>query len=839
MRVAIPEFAMVALIGTSGSGKSTFASKHFLPTQILSSDTFRGFVCDDENSQEHSAAAFEALHFMLAKRLELGRLTVVDATNVQQAARKKLIQIATEWHALRVAIVLDTPEEICHSRNADRPERQFGRHVVRNQRADLRRTMGQLKSERWHKVFFIKPEEVGEVEVVFERLWSRRPELTGPFDIIGDVHGCLKELYALLLKLGWELGEVSSHPDGRQLIFVGDLVDRGPDSVGVLKFIMRLVAEGKALVVPGNHDIRLIKALKGGKVGMGHGLKETLEQMELETPEFRREVTDFLSGLVSHLMLDDGKLCVAHAGLPEGMQGRGSAAVREFCLYGETTREIDELGLPVRYEWARNYKGQALVVHGHVPVESAEFVNNTVDIDTACCFGGSLTALRYPEKELVSVPALAEYVPPVRIAQTQSQAADGGLLNIQDVLGRRAVTTTLAGRVTIREENAVAALEIMSRFACDPRWLIYLPPTMSPTATSEKDGFLEYPTEAFDYFSKHGVEQVMCQEKHMGSRAVAVVCRTPEAAQARFGVDTGEFGVITTRTGRRFFDDPVWEFQVLDRMRAAIEGAGVFAELDSDWVLLDLELMPWSAKAVGLLREQYAKVGSAAVAHATALRAVAEKLAGRQVEGAEATLDLATHRLESATRFRDAYRRYCWTVLTPNDLKLAPFHLLASEGRLHMDQDHHWHMAMCGRICDQDSGLFRRTQTRLVQLSDEGDREEACRWWESMVAAGGEGMVVKPLAFVSHHEGRMVQPAMKCRGPEYLRIIYGPEYLEPQNLERLRRRGTQRKRSLAVREFALGHEALKRFVEKAHPSHVHECVFGVLALESEPVDPRL
>lgn len=840
MRIAIPEFSMVALIGASGSGKSTFARKHFLPTQVLSSDTFRGYVCDDEESQEHSAEAFDALYYMLAKRLEIGRLTVVDATNVQQEHRKRLIRIANEWHALRVAIVFDTPESVCHERNAQRPNRQFGRHVVRNQRMDLRRTIRQLKAERWHKVYFIRPEDSDDIEVFTERLWSRRPDLTGPFDIIGDVHGCLVELKALLEKLGWTLEPEPTHPDGRMIVFVGDLVDRGPDPVGVLKFVMSAVKAGRALCVPGNHDIRLVKALRGAKVGLGHGLRETLEAVQSETPEFCAEVADFLEALVSHLVLDNGNLCVAHAGLPTSMQGRGSAVVRKFCLYGETTGEVDEFGLPIRYEWARNYRGRALVVHGHVPVISPQWVNNTIDIDTGCCFGGSLTALRYPEKEIVSVPARATYVEPIRPPSIEVEPTRSDeLLDIQDVLGRRSIETELAGRVTIREENAIAALEVMSRFACDPRWLIYLPPTMSPCATSRREGCLEYPEEAFQYYEECEIEEVICEEKHMGSRAVAVVCRSPDTARRRFGVETGEMGVITTRTGRRFFEDIEWERQIVGRIVRAADTAGIFEHLESDWMLLDMELMPWSAKAVGLLRDQYAPVGAAAENFSHALSRVADKLKSRSIEGSDEIVALAERRSESARRFRDAYRRYCWPVNLIEDLKLAPFHLMASEGKVHIDKDHRWHVAACERLCEADPNLFQKTKNRTVLLADPEQRREACEWWESLVSSGGEGIVVKPMNFVARHKGRLIQPAVKCRGPEYLRIIYGPEYLEPENLTRLRQRGLTRKRGLAIREFALGIEALRRFVENAHPSQVHECVFGVLALESEPVDPRL
>lgn len=838
MRLTIPEFSLVALIGVSGSGKSTFGRKHFLPTEVLSSDTYRGAVSNSETDQSASNDAFEALHHMLEIRLRRKLLTVVDATNVQTDGRAPLNKIAAKYHALKVAIVLDVSPRICQDRNADRPDRQFGDHVVRSQHANLRRTLGQLKAERWHKVYVLRDGEIDAAEIVREPLYNNRPAEHGPFDIIGDIHGCYDELVDLLTKLGWGLDPVPCHPDGRKLVFLGDLVDRGPNPVPVLNLVMAAHEAGTAICVPGNHDIKFAKALQGRQVTLNHGLDVTMAQMASESQEYKNKVAGFITDMVSHYMLDDGKLCVAHAGLREDMQGRGSRIVRDFALYGETTGEIDEFGLPVRYEWARNYKGKPLVVYGHTPVPEPEWLNNTIDIDTGCCFGGNLTALRYPEKELVSVPARKVYAEPSRPLAAEANSDSLDVLEIQDVLGRRSIETALSGFVAIREENAIAALEVMSRFAADPKWLVYLPPTMSPCATSDRDGYLEYPTEAFSYFRDLGVETVVCEEKHMGSRAVAVVCRSEEAAKKRFGVLAGQ-GVVTTRTGRRFFDDDRLDAEIVARLVAAGERSGLFDELSSDWFLLDLELMPWSAKAVSLLKEQYAPVGAAAVASTSVWASLANLMAERNLPGAEDICASAQMRAEAAVKFRSAYRRYCWHVNQIDDYKLAPFHLLASEGAVHANKDHGWHMCMLEKLSDADPKLIAKTPWRTVNLADEKEVSDACAWWENLVASGGEGMVVKPWQFTVQRDRRLIQPAVKCRGPEYLRIIYGPDYLDPKNLEQLRKRGLNRKRSLAAREFALGVEAMQRFVDNQPFSKVHECVFGILALESEPVDPRL
>jgi protein phosphatase len=277
------------------------------------------------------------------------------------------------------------------------------------------------------------------------------------------------------------------------------------------------------------------------------------------------------------------------------------------------------------------------------------------------------------------------------------------------------------------------------------------------------------------------------------------------------------------------------ELAFIAAIQRAIESAGIWDEFKTDWVCLDCELMPWSAKAQELLRQQYAAVGAAARA---ALVDVVAAL-GRTASDIGGLLDRHRERMGAVEKYVDAYRRYCWPVRSLDDLKLAPFHLLATEGRVHTDRDHLWHMQTLKRLCDSSEGLLLATSYLVVDVIDPASQEAGVRWWQELTDRGGEGMVVKPIDFIARGSRGLVQPAVKCRGKEYLRIIYGPEYALPENLERLRGRGLSTKRSLALREFALGIEALERFVRKEPLRRVHECVFGVLALESEPVDPRL
>jgi polynucleotide kinase-phosphatase len=481
-----------------------------------------------------------------------------------------------------------------------------------------------------------------------------------------------------------------------------------------------------------------------------------------------------------------------------------------------------------------------MVVYGHTPVPEPEWINNTLCVDTGCVFGGSLTALRYPSREIVSVPAATVYYEPARPLQPATTERGDGL-SVADVTGRRSIDTGY-GRVTVAAENAAAALEVMGRFAIAPEDLLWLPPTMAPCSTSTVDGYLEHPSSALADYRSAGIDTVVLQEKHMGSRAVILVRRDGS-------------GACYTRTGRAFFADDQLNRALLRRVATA--AGPLFDELDSDWVLLDTELLPWSAKAAGLIREQYASVGAAArtalPAGLAVLTAVADR--GLAVEGLTARL---TDRLANATAFTEVYRRYCWSTAGLDGVRLAPFAVLASARAHHLGRDQGWQLAQIDRLVAADPELFQATRRLVVDLAA-GD-EAAVEWWLELTAAGGEGMVVKPWTGLARSgdqlsareepsaseapqlargSRRFVQPGIKCRGREYLRIIYGPDYTAPERLERLRGRNLGRKRSLAHQEHILGLAALDRLVAGQPLWRVHEPVFAILALESEPVDPRL
>ncbi len=941
MELKIPELSLIVLMGASSSGKSSFAKKHFKATQVISSDTCRGLVSDDESSQEASGDAFELLHFMVEKRLKRGLLTVVDATNLQAESRRRLIGISKKYHFASVVVAFDMAEKILLERHRNRTDRDFSDRVIQNHHRDFRTSLRGLDRE-FKYAFVLREREVESAFFNINPTWNNKKTISGPFDIIGDVHGCFDELMELLEKLGYKIGLNSSdlsentpktlengenteggdfelkmslrgmkqtneelnaanagldiknervrhslnsdvnlvntdefkkytiqNPEGRTAVFVGDLVDRGPNSPEVLRFVMQMCEEGKAWCVVGNHDDKLKRFLDGKDVKINHGLETTVEQLKTETADFKKKANRFLSKLISHYVFDEGKLVVAHAGLREDMQGRMSGAVRSFCMYGETTGEIDSFGLPVRINWAADYRGKAMVIFGHTPVPTAEWLNNTMDIDTGCVFGGKLTALRYPERELVDVRAKAVYAESKRPFLPKNEAnllkngenllenaqnTEGGVsqnpqlsaqqtaddvLDISEVLGKQVIETRLMRTIILREEQTTAALETMSRFGTNPKWLAYLPPTMSPSETSDLPDFLEHPKEALQYYRNAGVTTVVCEEKHMGSRAVVVVCQNEQVAAARFGVAEASLGTCYTRTGRPFFTEKNLEITFLKRVNAALNQSNFWKIHKTDWVILDCELMPWSAKAQGLIQSQYAATGTAAKAALSTALASIETAKTRGIDVADIE-NLYQNRLESNEKFIKSYQNYCKPTDGLNGYVLAPFHILATEGAVHVDKNHVWHMDSIADFCRFDTDLLLKTPYKIVHLDNDIEVADAMDWWLSMTENGGEGMVVKPLDFTGRKpKGDLMQPAIKCRGREYLRIIYGAEYTLPKNLERLKQRGLNRKRKMALQEFALGVEALERFVRREPLRKTHQCVFGVLAMESEDVDPRL
>jgi protein phosphatase len=402
------------MVGPAGSGKTTFCRRNFPAASVISSDDCRAAVAGDPADQSATPAAFALAHERLEARLRRRRLAVLDATSLTPHARAAALDLASRHHLPAVAIVLDVPPEVCALQDAARPaRRQVGRGVIDAHAAALRTALDALPREGFRSIHRLRgARQAADLRVALEPLACDRTADSGPFDIIGDVHGCLRELRLLLERLGYRRRTPRgpyAHPRGRRAVFLGDLVDRGPRIVETARLAMAMTGTGAALCVPGNHDAELAAILIGAAPDgpPGPGTVRSLEQIAAARSgrTFRDRFPGFVAALPAHLLLDGGRLAVAHAGLRAEHIGRDSQAVRRFAMFGENTGGLDRYGLPVRINWARGYAGRTFVVYGHTPVPRPETIGNTLNIDTGCVYGGALTALRWPERETVTVRA--------------------------------------------------------------------------------------------------------------------------------------------------------------------------------------------------------------------------------------------------------------------------------------------------------------------------------------------------------------------------------------------------------------------------------------------------
>ena len=379
--LVIPALSLVVLLCRQRETAQRFAARHFAPDEIVPVEP-----------ESQAPAAFDAARAAITRRLSAGLLAVAIVTDESSELAAALSRLAHHHDVSPVVIAL----------GRDAPLARFP------------------VSHRGYATAWALPTSVEweMARVVRQPLACDLRGERGHFDIIGDVHGCYDELCDLLALLGYcedqvDDGDIWRHPAERRAVFVGDLVDRGPGVTRVALLAMRMVAAGSALCAPGNHDIKLMRALEGRHVYVAHGLQESLDQIAAlpgnERERFERDYITFIRQIPPYLLLDGGALVVAHAGLPERYHGRISERVRTLAFYGETTGWEDEYGHPERVDWAADYRGAAAVVYGHTPHRATAWRNNTINVDTGCVHGGRLTAVRWPEREIVSVAARREY----------------------------------------------------------------------------------------------------------------------------------------------------------------------------------------------------------------------------------------------------------------------------------------------------------------------------------------------------------------------------------------------------------------------------------------------
>lgn len=865
MGIVLPYAGIVLLVGTSNSGKSTFLkklieNKQILPSEVVSSDDFRILVSDsdfidwtqkprDESDslynqyQKISEEAFSLMDLTIEKRCKLNKLTFVDATNLFSEDRKKYITIARKHHVPIVAIVMDVEQDVLLERDKIR-DTPRGKQKINQQYQTFKRERRFIKKEGYLATYFIL-NNTDYIEIIRKSNNPIEIEVKNGIDIIGDIHGCYQEFLKLLVKLGYEINEKGYyvHPAGRKFLSLGDIMSRGPKSLETMQFFLRHVKKGLAYMIDSNHGWKIARWLEGKKVTLNHGdelveeeFKHFKEQYgEEHTLELKQSLKELLLNAPSHYILTKNHvptLVCTHAGIKDEFIGKQSIDISDFCRYGDVDG-FDEEGKPIRRDWSIHHKSNILIVWGHDPKPKPLIINNTINIDQGVVFGGELTAIRYPEKEYVSVQALENYSDGKSNPLKELDRNRLNTPNIAKFLNGYSVLTDELGEIHIPKEYVIPSIDTVSHFTVPIEELIYIPPTMSPTPSpSTLVDYLEHPKEVIDYYRGMGIDKMIAEKKHMGSRGILLVFKNEAVALKYIGRET--LGVINTRNGRTFFQKEI-EHEILQRINKGLTDNDYYQTYNTDFVLLDAEIMPWNLKAKELINSQYAHVAESAILDRSLLRAKLEKVEKINKELENWLAEYVTL-LDNAHVFKEVFQKYCWDIEDINQIQIAPFHVLAHSKETFFHKPHTWHMEMNRQFAKMIK-LFVETEFMLIE--DTSSEVEVIKWWETITRDGHEGIVIKPETFISKSKGKLVQPAIKVRGRKYLNIIYGMDYLLPENLVRLKKRNVAKKQKLALKEFALGVEGIKRFVNGESIERVHECVLGTLAMESDSVDPRL
>ncbi len=379
--IKIPEKCVIAIIGAPKSGKSTFANKYFQSDEIVSSDMLG--ITNQQN------------------------ITVFDDRNISKIDRQRIINVAKRTNREAIAIILDLPIEVLLERNKKLPYPKPKNKEIISLSKNIKDVEKTILEESFAKVYVLNSqEEIDELEIIREKLPCNKKDINGPFDIIGDIHGCNKPLNQLLQQLGYQKDDNDTfyHPEGRIAIFAGDMVDKGTGNMATLKIVINMVNNGTGMAVIGNHDDRLLRYLTGNEVDTTHGMQNTIAELKNQPESFKVEILNFLQNLPSHLVLDEEKLVVVHAAIKPEFINKNSKAVREFCMYGQTEGDLNSFEVPTRiFEWTKSFTGKTTIVYGHTPSWEVKKLSNTYCVDTGCVLGHKLTALRYPEMEIVNV----------------------------------------------------------------------------------------------------------------------------------------------------------------------------------------------------------------------------------------------------------------------------------------------------------------------------------------------------------------------------------------------------------------------------------------------------
>lgn len=876
---------VIILSGPSSTGKSHFCKTYFSPSQVLSSDAFRIMVSDDEvcsfkpneslvtfDDQDKkrfdllenaafrtvSEDAFHLLNHALEIRAKHNRFTVVDATTLWAEDIEQYVEICHKYHVPCSVIFFEADLSQTLHFNSLRPYPR-GANKIKHQFQlfkKLTQNKKRLGQSGIRSMYHMLPTE--DHNVVIEQTNLTIPIGNG-LDVLGDGHGLLESRVNIIEKGGYIKGSdgLFRHPDGRKLVYLNDETSRGKLPMDGVKFgkypsiamavmMMEHVKAGLAYAVDSNHNFKIWRWLEGKNVTMAHGDEDVVsefESFELEhgpefTFELKKQLAHFLRQLPAHLIIEDRgiwRAVVTHAGIQDQMIGKQSKIINDYCRFGPTDGFCED-GRPNRLDWTKSHRNGMLVIWGHEPHDKVVVHNDAVNVDTGGFCGHYLSMFRYPEMQVVQEKVNQCFVDESNNPILRRLANRFSPLSLQSFIHGFDVETPL-GKFHANSRNVQSVLELTSTKTAPIEEIVYIPPTMSPTpTTSDLPDYLEHPMDAFDYYKNHGIQRVICEKKHMGSRAVLCLFKDREAGVEYFGKPT--LGSILSRNGVRFFTKENEE-NLLQRL--CFELAPYFEQHRTKFILIDAEVMPWNLKASGLIDKQYALTAHAAIADRTTRLKALEEFAENHSTDISEEIQIAKQKLDNANSFQKAYEFYCWSAdsQTMSGVQIAPFHILAFSNESHFDKDHVWHMEQ-SKYLSELSTLFVTTEHCIVTLEDDKQIKDATTWWEDMTSNGHEGMVVKPLDFITKNDkGQVLQPAIKVRGREYLRIIYGMDYLEPHNLKVLKKRSVKGKMKNALKEFHLSIESVRRFMEKDSLERIHECVLASLSYENDEIDPRL
>ncbi len=904
--IAVPRFALVVLMGPSGAARKEFAWKWFPRGSIVSVDRCREMVADDSSADSASAEALALLETWVAARTRLGRLTVVDTPGFDPRFRARMLELARQYHAPAFLIAIDLDAEPARERGRS-GAKQSSRWRRGRQYRRFRKALERAGAEGWNRAVTVNGRLAG-VEVAIRPL-RVECDVPPPYDLIGDIHGCYQELRDLLEKLGYRKDPVQGyrHPRGRRVIFVGDLVDRGPDSLSVLQLAMTMKRAGNALVTLGNHDNKLLNYLVGGRVRIDHGLELTVAELEAVDPGARKalvqDITAWLRGLPPYLMLDQGRLVVAHAGLPEHLHGRLSRVVTACAVYG-AVRPVWHHDRPGgETDWPASYHGKALVVFGHTPTPLVETRGNTVCVDQGCVFGGKLTALRYPERQVVQVDARDTYYPddapdlevvsngtngadngehhdvhdeahnetppeiapvapcldpdvdqgpsaqaassppaPVTAPSATSANADGGarqpgasgnpgiaalLPDLGPLLRGGTLTTAWLGPVKVRSQQIPVALDLIAKGNVDPRWLVFIPPPILPSASSTRKDHVDHLEEVLRHYRDSGLP-LMVEEMHLGKRVVIALGRDDDICAERLGVRAP--GVIYDTIGVAPLAGHLLE-TTIDRLRGVLEASGAFERLSARLLIIDAALLPWNLGNLDYVARQCLPAATALLA--SRARAI-EALDGAIERGVPVRhlRDAALCDHDAARRTLHLLQQHVRSVGGPEDVRLVPHQVLATDTRTLFDKDRAWQWAEIERWMGGADVLF---PSRRVQVTWKGDEDAALALWEEISSSGGGGVVVRTMDWFPSPRGRPELPAVKVRGRETLRLELGPLYLSPDHISRSKGRALHARQATAIRNWALASEGLERFARGEPFSAYHPYALAVLAARASAI----